>query len=244
MLALDLRGHGRSGGRSTLGVQEPDDVDAAVVTAAALAPRRPVVAVGISLGGAASLVAAGRRPACGRRRGGGVGAGVDRSLQPGGRRLARWRERRSGRLLVRVLSGTRLAPPGATRRPRSRSRRLVAAIAPGFVVIAHDPNEAVFGAEHARRSTPPPTTPKALWWTPDAGHGRTCSRPRSRTGAGGDHRALAAAAPAVCLDAARVADTTAARRAMRPRWSPAPSRARARATPPARETSSANRTVT
>jgi len=170
VVALDLRGHGRSGGRSTLGLREPDDVDAAVATAAALAPRLPVVAIGISLGGAASLVAAGRRP--------GAVAGVvavsapawtDLS-SPAGRRLARWRQRRSGRLLVRILSGTRLAPAAATPEPIAP---ILAAIAPGFVVIAHDPNEAVFGADHANALYDAARPPKALWWTPGAGHGRT-----------------------------------------------------------------------
>jgi pimeloyl-ACP methyl ester carboxylesterase len=109
VVALDLRGHGPSGGRSTLGRLEPDDVDAAVAAATEWAPGVPVVAVGVSLGGAASLVAAGR---------GGALAGVvavsapawaDLS-SPAGVRLDRWRARPSGRALVRAMSGTRMDP--------------------------------------------------------------------------------------------------------------------------------------
>ena len=50
VVALDLRGHGRSGGRSTLGRREPDDVDAAVAAAPGAPGRfvtsRPVFVLG------------------------------------------------------------------------------------------------------------------------------------------------------------------------------------------------------
>ena len=59
VVALDLRGHGRSAGRSTFGVAEPADVGAAVAAGRTLAPGLPVVALGISLGGASALLAAG-----------------------------------------------------------------------------------------------------------------------------------------------------------------------------------------
>ena len=60
VVALDLRGHGRWGGRSTFGVAEPADVAATVAAGRALAPALPLLAaLGISLGGASALFAAG-----------------------------------------------------------------------------------------------------------------------------------------------------------------------------------------
>ena len=89
VVALDLRGHGRSAGRSTFGVAEPADVAAAVAAGRALAPGLPVVALGISLGGASALFAAGGgSPLAGVIA---VSAPAWRDLtSPAGVRLARW----------------------------------------------------------------------------------------------------------------------------------------------------------
>lgn len=57
VVALDLRGHGRSGGQTTVGDDEVHDVDAAVGWARELGYQR-VVLVGFSLGGAVVLRAA------------------------------------------------------------------------------------------------------------------------------------------------------------------------------------------
>lgn len=54
IVAIDLRGHGRSGGSTTVGDEEVRDVEAAVVWARALG-YRDVVTVGFSLGGAVVL---------------------------------------------------------------------------------------------------------------------------------------------------------------------------------------------
>ncbi len=54
VVQVDLRGHGRSAGRSTLADREVLDVDAAVGYARGLGPRH-VVTVGFSMGGAAVL---------------------------------------------------------------------------------------------------------------------------------------------------------------------------------------------
>ena len=54
VVALDMRGHGRSGGRSTVGDREPLDLDAAVASARALGYEQ-VATVGFSLGGAVAL---------------------------------------------------------------------------------------------------------------------------------------------------------------------------------------------
>src|SRR5205085_7198321 len=59
VIAPDLRGHGRSGGRVTLGALEPLDVAAVVHEAHRAWPDLPVVTVGTSLGGVAVLRHAG-----------------------------------------------------------------------------------------------------------------------------------------------------------------------------------------
>ena len=173
VVALDLRGHGRSGGRSTFGVAEPADVAAAVAAGRALAPALPVVALGISLGGASALFAAGAgSPLAGVIA---VSAPAWRDLtSPAGVRLARWTATRRGRALILGLSGTKVDP--AAGEPGDL-RSAVAAIAPGFVVIAHDPHEPVFGPEHAEALFAWAGEPKALWWVPGGGHGRSMLTP-------------------------------------------------------------------
>jgi len=173
VVALDLRGHGHSAGRSTFGVAEPSDVAAAVTAGRALAPGLPVVALGISLGGASSLLAAGAgSPLAGVVA---VSAPAWRDLtSPAGARLARWTRTRRGRALILALSGTRIDP--AAGEPGDLSRA-VAAISPAFVAIAHDPHEAVFGPEHAEALFAWAGEPKALWWTPGGGHGRSMLTP-------------------------------------------------------------------
>ncbi|HEX6787048.1 MAG TPA: alpha/beta fold hydrolase [Acidimicrobiales bacterium] len=173
VVALDLRGHGRSAGRSTFGVAEPDDVAAAVAAGRALAPALPVVTLGISLGGASSLFAAGGgSPVAGVVA---VSAPAWRDLtSPAGVRLARWTRTRRGRVLILALSGTRVDPEAGE---PGDLRRAVAAISPAFVVIAHDPQEAVFGPEHAEALFAWAGEPKALWWVPGGGHGRSMLTP-------------------------------------------------------------------
>ena len=173
VLALDLRGHGRSGGRSTMGVKEPWDVAAAVAAAQAFAPERPVVALGVSLGGVASLLAAGRgSPVAGVVS---VCAPAWRDLaSPSGVRLSRWLSTRRGQVLLLALSGTRVDVAAVE---PERVDAAVAAIAPRFVVIVHDPEERVFGPEHAETLFAWAGEPKALWWTPGLGHGRSMLTP-------------------------------------------------------------------
>jgi pimeloyl-ACP methyl ester carboxylesterase len=173
VVALDLRGHGRSGGRSTMGMKEPWDVAAAVAAAQAFAPELPVVAVGVSLGGVSSLLAAGRgTPVAGVVA---VSAPAWRDLtSPAGARLSQWLSTRRGRALLLALSGTRIDIDATE---PERVDTAVAAIAPGFVVIVHDPQEAVFGPEHAEALFEWAREPKALWWTPGLGHGRSMLTP-------------------------------------------------------------------
>jgi pimeloyl-ACP methyl ester carboxylesterase len=169
VLALDLRGHGGSGGRSTLGAAEPDDVNAAIRAAVAFAPNVPVVVVGISLGGISSLVAAGRY---------GTVAGVVAISapawrdfdSPAGARAARWLTSRRGRAILRVWSGTKV---DSTALAPEDLEAAVRAVAPAFVVVVHDPDERVFGPEHARALQDWAGPSSSLWWVPGGGHGRS-----------------------------------------------------------------------
>jgi len=53
----------------------------------------------------------------------------------------------------------------------------VAAVSPGFVVVAHDPADTVFGPEHAEALFGWARQPKALRWMPGGGHGRSMLTP-------------------------------------------------------------------
>ena len=173
IVALDLRGHGRSGGRSTSGVAEPADVAAAVATGARWRPRCRSPPSG-------SAWAAPRRcsrpvPAARWPEWVAVSAPAWRDLtSPAGVRLARWTAHRARPCpRPRPLSGTTVDP--AAGEPGDL-RSTVAAIAPGFVVIAHN-HEPVFGPEHAEALFTWAGEPKALWWVPGGGHGRSMLTP-------------------------------------------------------------------
>ncbi len=166
VIVLDLRGHGRSGGVCTFGRDEPLDIAAAV---AAADSTRPVVTLGVSLGGAAVLLHASRDP--------GTVAGVVAISAPvrwgglgtaGAARIEQWVATTRGRLVLRLLLGTRVsaevpAPAGAA--------EALAAISPGFTIVIADPDDWYFGPEHAEQLHAWAQEPKALWWYPGGGHG-------------------------------------------------------------------------
>lgn len=165
VLVPELRGHGRSGGQCTLGRDEPLDVEAAVVAAT---PGLPVVTAGISLGGASALLHAGTF--------GGVAGVVAISAPsrwaawdtPATERVRRYAMSRAGReVLARVLR-TRIAA-GLEGVPDSST--VVAAIAPAFTLIVHDPADHYFDESHARTLFEWANEPKDLWLMPGHGHG-------------------------------------------------------------------------
>ena len=167
VVAPDLRGHGRSGGRVTLGALEPLDVDAAVGAARQAWPDLPIVTVGTSLGGIAVLRHAGII--------GGVEGTVaisapawyDPETREGARRLTRFVESRAMRQVAARFLRTRvgLLPPV------DDMAAAVAAIAPAFTIVVHDPDEEYFGEEHARAIYDAARDPKDLWLLRGAGHG-------------------------------------------------------------------------
>lgn len=164
VIVPDMRGHGRSGGRCSMGRHEPLDVAAAVAAADA---SLPVVTVGMSLGGAAVLMQAGST--------GGV-AGVVSVSAPawgeldrvGTHRVRKWVSGRTGRLMLTSVLRTRVGPD-CIYLPQAAD--LVAAIAPAFTIVVHDPDDWYFGPDHAETIHAWAHEPKALWWYADAGHG-------------------------------------------------------------------------
>jgi pimeloyl-ACP methyl ester carboxylesterase len=165
VLVPDLRGHGASGGRCTMGVDEPGDV-ATVVAAAP--PGLPVVTMGTSLGAAAVLLHAGRY--------GGVAGTVAISApawwgsfdREGSDRVRRFIGSPIGRAVLGLLLRTRVVPSCAGVPDASEA---VASISPAFTIVVHDPDDRYFGPEHAERLDEWAREPKALWWYSGAGHG-------------------------------------------------------------------------
>lgn len=154
--AVDLRGHGRSSGASTLGVREVLDVDACVAAARAAGAER-VVTLGCSMGGTAVLRHAGLR---GREVFGHVlAAAPDAVVSVSAtstwegttaalRRLRRLVLTRTGRLATRAVLRTRVAPgfDGTAAPPLG----VVGAVAPLPLLLVHGTADHYFGVEHAR----------------------------------------------------------------------------------------------
>jgi pimeloyl-ACP methyl ester carboxylesterase len=161
----ELRGHGASGGRCTMGVDEPADVAAAV---AAAPPGLPVVTVGTSLGGASVLLNAGRHR--------GVAGTIAISApawwgsfeRQGADRVRRFVGSPAGRAMLELVLRTRVVSSCAGVPDASE---VVASISPAFTIVVHDPDDGYFGPEHADRLYQWACEPKDLWWYPGAGHG-------------------------------------------------------------------------
>lgn len=175
VLAIDLRGHGRSGGACTLGAEETRDVDAAVGLLRSLGHRK-VVTIGTSLGGAAVLrqaaVGADRPDAC-------VAISAPSRWwirETRAMRRVHWViERPHGRLVGRLL-GVRLAP--RWRITPAAALEVVHRIAPTPLLLVHGTADVYFGPEHA----------EALHRT--AGHGELWVESGLGHGAGGSTPAL------------------------------------------------------
>ncbi|KAB2371926.1 alpha/beta fold hydrolase [Actinomadura montaniterrae] len=175
VLALDLRGHGRSGGHSTVGDLEVLDVHAAVAAARVRGYRRVAVA-GFSLGGAVAIRHAALH--------GAVDAVVSVSAP------ARWYyrdtvpmrrvhwviERPLGRLAVRLARGTRIAAKGWDPVPEA-PHEVAARIAPVPLLIVHGDADAFFPTEHGRQLFDAARDPKELWIEPGFGHAEVAATP-------------------------------------------------------------------
>jgi len=168
VVVLDLRGHGRSGGTCAFGVDEPLDVDAAVRWLRESDPDVPIVTVGSSLGGSTVLLHAGTF--------GGVSGVVAVSPsgwsgaddRPGSAAAQRAVRTTVGRMGLRIGTGVRL-PSTCPVVPDARD--VVAAIAPAFTLLVHDPADRYFGPEHCETLERWARSPVDRWEVPGGGHG-------------------------------------------------------------------------
>ncbi|MHB1595207.1 MAG: alpha/beta hydrolase [Streptosporangiaceae bacterium] len=168
VVTFDFRGHGRSGGVSTVGDKEINDVDVAVRYARELGYRR-IATVGFSMGGSIVLRHAGIV--------GGIDAVVSVS-SPGwwyyrGTRPMRLVhlaiERRAGRLVTRTVLKTRISNGKWDPVPLP-PHEAAARIAPTPLLVVHGDLDHYFPLEHARRIYDAAAEPKQLWIVPGFGH--------------------------------------------------------------------------
>ncbi len=174
VLAIDFRGHGRSGGRSTVGADEVYDVAAAVGWLRAHGYRR-VAVLGWSMGGSAVLRYAGL--------GGDVDAVVsisspgewyERGTRP--MRLVHWLcETRAGRTAVRLTRHTRLASSGWDPVPEA-PHEVAGRIAPTPLLIVHGDADHYFPLPHVEllRVAAPQAT---VWIEPGMRHAESATSP-------------------------------------------------------------------
>jgi pimeloyl-ACP methyl ester carboxylesterase len=168
VVTFDFRGHGRSGGLSTMGDREIRDLDVAVAYARELGYQR-VAAVGFSMG--ASVVV----------RYAGLVGGLDAAVSVSGpgrwyyrgtmpMRRVHWAvERRAGRLITRTWLKTRVSPDGWKPVPVSPAEA-AAKVAPTPFLIVHGDQDEFFPVEHARQLYGAAHDPKELWIVPGFGH--------------------------------------------------------------------------
>lgn len=176
VVSFDFRGHGRSGGRSTVGDQEVLDLAAAVGWARALGYPR-VATVGFSMGAAVALrhaavapglaaVAAISGPSRWHYRG-----------TPAMRRVHWVIEKRLGRLAGRVLRRTRIATTGWDPMPEPPDAA-AARVSPTPLLIVHGDADELFPVEHAYALYAAAREPKQLWIEPGYGHAENAASPQ------------------------------------------------------------------
>lgn len=173
VVALDMRGHGRSGGESTVGEAEVHDVDAAVAWARTLGYRR-VVTVGFSMG--ASVVI--RQAAIGRE-------SVEAVACVSGPAYWYYRGTRVMRLVHHLvmtphgraamrLRGTRISSRGWPTPPPIQPRQAATLLGETPLLIVHGTADRYFPLEHPRalyRSAAEAGHPDAtMWIIPGFGH--------------------------------------------------------------------------
>ena len=171
VVIFDFRGHGRSGGLSTLGDREIKDLDVAVAYARELGYRR-IVTVGFSMGASIAVRHAGLI--------GGVDAVVSvsgpgwwyyRGTKP--MRRVHWAvERRMGRLVTRTWLNTRVSPVRWDPDPLPPAEA-AARIAPVPLLIVHGDEDLYFPPDHAQQLYDAAREPKELWIVPGFGHAET-----------------------------------------------------------------------
>jgi pimeloyl-ACP methyl ester carboxylesterase len=175
VVTFDFRGHGRSGGVSTLGDREIRDVAVAVAYARELGYRR-IATVGFSMGASIVLRHAGLR--------GGVDAVV--SVSGPGRwyyrgtlpmRRVHWAvEHRAGRLVTKRFLNTRITQSRWNPIPMPPADA-AALISPIPLLVVHGDRDGFFPVEHAHQLFDAAREPKELWIVPGFGHAESAAGP-------------------------------------------------------------------
>src|SRR5579862_8162091 len=168
VITFDFRGHGRSGGLSTLGDLEIKDLDVAVAYARQLGYAR-VAVVGFSMGASIVLRHAGLI--------GGVDAvvsvsGPGRWYYRGTKRMRQVHfaiEHRLGRFATKRWLKTRISPEGWKLVPVPPAEA-AALISPVPLLIVHGDQDPYFPPEHARQLYMAAREPKELWLLRGMGH--------------------------------------------------------------------------
>ncbi len=168
VITFDFRGHGRSGGTSTLGDKEINDVDIALRYARELGYQR-VATVGFSMGASivlrhAALIGGSDAVASVS----GPGRWYFRGTRP--MRKVHWAvEHRLGRLVTRSLLHTRISSGRWDPVPMPPADA-AARIAPTPLLIVHGDRDGYFPVDHAEQLYQAAHEPKELWIVPGLGH--------------------------------------------------------------------------
>ena len=176
VVTFDFRGHGRSGGVSTVGDKEIKDVDVAVGYARELGYAK-VATLGFSMGGSIVL------------RHGGLIGDVDAvvSVSSPGRWYFRGTrpmrlvhlaiENRTGRLITKKLLNTRISSGKWDPVPLPPDDA-AALISPTPLLVVHGEADEYFPVDHAQRIFNAAREPKELWIEPGMGHAESGSGPQ------------------------------------------------------------------
>ena len=168
VVAFDFRGHGRSGGTSTLGDREIRDVDIALRYARELGYQR-VATVGFSMGASivlrhAALIGGSDAVVSVS----GPGRWYYRGTRP--MRKVHWAvEHRVGRLVTRTLLHTRISSGRWDPVPMPPADA-AARVAPTPLLIVHGDRDPYFPVDHAQQLYDAAHDPRELWIVPGYGH--------------------------------------------------------------------------
>jgi dipeptidyl aminopeptidase/acylaminoacyl peptidase len=184
VLALNFRGHGSSGGRSTVGVAEIEDVAAAVEWAQRTHSGVPIVTLGFSMGASIVIRHAalakpgpdGKPTVAAVLAVSGPGRWYERGTGPM-RRLHFGVETSVGRLALRWRFNTRVGG-GWDLLPAAPVEVIGAVRAP--LLVVHGDSDPYFGLEHARMLAGAggvANPPVELWVEPGMGHAETAMMP-------------------------------------------------------------------
>lgn len=169
VITFDCRGHGRSGGHSTLGDKEVHDLDVAVRYARELGYQR-VAAVGFSMGGSVAL----RHGAlCGGTDAVASVSGPGRWFYrgtPAMRRVHLAAEKRLGRAFSRYVLNTRVSPDGWPVPDPMPPAEAASRLSPVPVLIVHGDQDVYFPVDHAQGLYDAAGEPRELWLVPGFGH--------------------------------------------------------------------------